>query len=299
MATLGLELKEQELKVVEYQEGKVLQTAVEPLPPLVAEELGLGALEAVGPLLKEVLRRVKIRSKRLSVVLRPSEVFVRRLRLPLMSEEQLRLNLPYEFRDYTGATWENFTYDYALLGRYEEEEGNEEMDLLAAAVAKETVENYRQLAKRAGLRLTVAIPQEAAYMNLLRQVPDHENHGLCFVDLEESQMQLHIYHGHNHEASRLIPLASPPEEEGGGGTAVLTRTRLTVEAGVELQRALNFYSYSNPGREVESILLGGSQADEAIQQEMSTALGRPVVLLSELFPACPLSCMLALGVALQ
>ncbi len=37
------------------------------------------------------------------------------LRLPLMTEEQLRLNLPYEFHDYIGDEMDKYVFDYAMI----------------------------------------------------------------------------------------------------------------------------------------------------------------------------------------
>ena len=38
-----------------------------------------------------------------------------RFELPLMTEEQLRLNLPYEFHDYIGNEMDKYVFDYAMI----------------------------------------------------------------------------------------------------------------------------------------------------------------------------------------
>ena len=54
--------------------------------------------------------------------------------MPLMTEEQLRLNLPYEFHDYIGGEMDKYVFDYAMI---QTKEGT--MDLLWCGVHEDAV----------------------------------------------------------------------------------------------------------------------------------------------------------------
>lgn len=73
--------------------------------------------------------------------------------LPLMTEEQLRLNLPYEFHDYIGNEMDKYVFDYAMI--YADQE---KMDLIGAACTKELSQQFEKLAKMAHLKLVGLVP---------------------------------------------------------------------------------------------------------------------------------------------
>ena len=92
---------------------------------------------------------------------RPStEVFTRELVMPAMTEQQLLYNLPYEFRDYLTEEKNKYFFDYSMREVLRDESGQPtEMNLLACATLKGTVESYRTMLRRAGFRLRVLTPQ--------------------------------------------------------------------------------------------------------------------------------------------
>lgn len=82
-----------------------------------------------------------------------------------MTEKELRLNLPYEFRDYISQGKDRYVYDYAMLGMRNDADGQPEgMDLLAVAAPKRSHRRlYRDVPSRRYLKLKVALPEQAAY----------------------------------------------------------------------------------------------------------------------------------------
>ena len=69
------------------------------------------------------------------------------------TEEQLRLNLPYEFHDYIGNEMDKYVFDYAMI--YADQE---KMDLIGAACTKELSQQFEKLAKMAHLKLVGLVP---------------------------------------------------------------------------------------------------------------------------------------------
>ncbi|MFQ9208200.1 MAG: hypothetical protein ACLR3S_02900 [Clostridium fessum] len=64
-----------------------------------------------------MLKEYAIRCRNVVFVIRQEDAYVRRFELPLMTEEQLRLNLPYEFHDYIGNEMDKYVFDYAMIMR--------------------------------------------------------------------------------------------------------------------------------------------------------------------------------------
>ena len=66
-----------------------------------------------------------IRNKKVSLILPDEDLYFSRTTLPLMSEKQLKVNLPYEFSKIVGKDADQYIYDYSLISR-----NDHEMDLL-------------------------------------------------------------------------------------------------------------------------------------------------------------------------
>ena len=113
--------------------------------------------------------------KACALILPEYSTYFRSLEMPPISEKQLRLNLPYEFRDFVGNESINYNYDYAVEGYATDEDGKvKAISLLAAAASKTTIKEYEALLYRAGFKLKVALPREMALLNLVRKAIERE-----------------------------------------------------------------------------------------------------------------------------
>ena len=90
--------------------------------------------------IQDILRENNIHCKNVVFALRQDDTYVKRCRLPLMTTDQLKLNLPYEFHDYIGEELGAYQFDYAVIERTEEQ-----LDLLAAACRKELCGQFKKL----------------------------------------------------------------------------------------------------------------------------------------------------------
>lgn len=150
--------------------------------------------------LKEVKKECKLPKGECGIIV-PDELAVcRTLTLPAMTEKQLEVNLPFEFSDYISGEPHKYVYDYALQEMYYDEEGNPtEMRLTGAVMSKESVTNYVNIFKNAGLKLRTLIPQEIALTNIMKEAlatgriqPENE---YCIVNLGHRATQIYIYKG--------------------------------------------------------------------------------------------------------
>ena len=109
-----------------------------------------------------------------------------------MTEKELQLNLPYEF-DYISQGKDRYLYDYAMLGMQNGPDGTPEgMELLAVAAPKQAIADYTEMFRRAGLKLKMALPEQAAYQNLVGG-NSRALANCCVIDFSHHVTKLHFF----------------------------------------------------------------------------------------------------------
>ena len=162
--------------------------------------------DAMADFIKSVVRSIGGVSKDVAFVVPGSDSLFRRLSLPAMTEKELRLNLPYEFRDYISQGKDRYVYDYAMLGMRNDADGQPEgMDLLAVAAPKQAIADYTEMFRRAGLKLKVALPEQAAYQNLVGGNP-RALANCCVIDFSHHMTKLHFFLDGAYDVARVIEI---------------------------------------------------------------------------------------------
>lgn len=164
----GVDIGDSSIKLAVSDGQSVSKVAIEMLPEGLVADGRIVSHDAMADFIKSVVRSIGGVSKDVAFVVPGSDSLFRRLSLPAMTEKELRLNLPYEFRDYISQGKDRYVYDYAMLGMRNDADGQPEgMDLLAVAAPKQAIADYTEMFRRAGLKLKVALPEQAAYQNLV------------------------------------------------------------------------------------------------------------------------------------
>lgn len=119
----------------------------------------LKSKELFASLLKAALKERKVKKKETVFTLPRDQVFVRAVTMPRMSDEKLLLNLPYEFRDDIGEDTDDYTFDYEYLPPFDGNEESETVELMGSAVRSETLYDYLDALKMAGLKIKTVAPE--------------------------------------------------------------------------------------------------------------------------------------------
>ena len=159
---IGIEIGSDTLKMTVMKNGVVQKMAVERMPDNLVREGRMVSIPAFSSFVKDMMKAYRIPRGNCSLVLPPRTVVSMRVNIPVMSENELKLNLPYEFREYVGKDVEKYDYDYIVNGIR-----GGVMSLYAAAVRKQLVEDYYAALKKAGLTLKQAMPVEMAWLNVV------------------------------------------------------------------------------------------------------------------------------------
>lgn len=145
---LGIEIGHYRIKIAYAEKGELKEFISERV-----QGMDLTDMHVCADLIKDLLKEYAIQCRNVVFVIRQEDVYVRRFEMPLMTEEQLRLNLPYEFHDYIGDEMDKYVFDYAMIQTKERT-----MDLLGAACTKTLSQQFEKLAKMARLKLVGLVP---------------------------------------------------------------------------------------------------------------------------------------------
>ncbi len=198
---IGVEIGSNTLKLAVCSGGVVKNVAVERMPEDLVREGRVTAPAAMTEFIKDMCKEYGIRPGPCALVLPSQLVISHHVTMPVMSEGELKLNLPFEFRDFVGKDGAKYDYDYSVMNVKDNV-----MELFAAAVRKDVVEEYYSIFKKAGMTLKLAIPAEMAWLNLIAQatnVPDK----LCVVDVGHNTTRVNIFVNGNFVMGKDIEMA--------------------------------------------------------------------------------------------
>lgn len=326
---LGFDIGNYRVKIA-YMIGGVLRDFISVQhPDNMVKNSQIVSWQAMGDYLKEVLKASGIRGGRAAVTLPQDSCYIRRTTMPLMTEPQLKINLPYEFHDYITEEPEKYIYDYAVISKNEKE-----MDLMGVAVQRELVAKYQEMFHRAGLKLTVMAPDVMAFQNLFE---DYERrHGIArgtkdyvVLDLGDGKIDIHFFTKGEYEITRSMePGCHAIYEEAaktlGEDSHVVQRDAemklsasdsLRAESevndicsniAVQIMRVLNFYSFNNPHNTLDTLYCCGGGANIPIlMKDIAENAGLPLKSMAEIvevdhkFDGQVLQSPQALGITLQ
>ena len=206
----------------------------------------------------------------------------------------------------------------------------QELKLFACATLKETIAQYRGMFHRAGFKLKIAIPEEAAYAAILRAriesgAQQATSTDTCFVDIGFNAIRMLFYQGDSFYSRRIINLGTKDVvlaiadarnvdahmayeylrsnyEDVVNAPAALD---LYQRMAVEIMKAINFYNYNNREQMLERIYLcGGGAGIAPLQTAIDNHIEAHIRSAEELLPEKaqvenPLLFIKALGCALQ
>lgn len=310
--SVGFDIGASAVKIAVCAGGKPVRTVVEELPENLVKGGVIVSEEAMGQTLCEVVRKHRVRKGGAAVILPDSQVFLRRLTMPAMTTDQLSINLPYEFRDFITQEKDKYFYDYSVCSMREDGSTGKpaEMDLMAAATLKETIEGYTAMFRRAGFKLNAAAPRECAYSNIIRAyervnaVQPGEEYAI--LDLGHAETRVHIFTGPNFEATRVIDqgcgvIDRAIAEENSIDTHIAraykennhndvlngeTPHRVYGNIAIEIMKAINFYGFNNPNSKLSRLYVcGGGASIQPLVEAIAQAVRLELHPVEDLLPA--------------
>ena len=306
----GFDIGEKNLKMAVFSKG-ALSTAVSvEIPDNMVSNGMILSMDAMAEFISETAKSKGLQKRDAAILLPSSLVFTRTVSVPVMSEEQMLLNLPYEFRDYLTEDKTNYFFDYEVLETVNDEEGNpKEQRIFVCATAKSTIERYAAMFEKAGYTLSLAIPEEYAYAKFCRGdlgVTVLTDKAVAIVELGQTSTRVHLVNKGEYDSKRVIDLGMNELE---AEVARLTESdshiahNYTVidfngilenpdcmefynRLGVEILKSVNFFNFNNREIDIEDIYLcGGGAAIRPLREEISRVTNANVHTMDELMSA--------------
>lgn len=192
---LGIEIGHYRVKIA-YMEHGELQTYVSER----LETENQTDMKVYAELIKDVLKENNIRCKNAVFVLRQDDTYVKRCSVPLMTVDQLKLNLPFEFHDYIGDELEQYQFDYGVIERTEDQ-----MDLIAACCRKNLCQQFLKLAKMAKLKLVGLVPGVIGLERILEHMNEgEEKKDFAVLDLGTKALRMHFFRKGIYDTTRTM-----------------------------------------------------------------------------------------------
>ena len=292
---VGIDIGHDRLKLVQISNGKIKKTVVVETPENLVKYGVVVSIETMGEFLRETMKENGINASQAALVLNGERVYVRNVTMPLMTSEQLLYNLPYEFRDYITEELKDYLFDFGMRSVNEEERT---MDVFAAAVPKQLIEDDRALLRKAGLKLVKAAPLLSAYRGLIKDYEKtNETRDYCILNLGYQSIRMDVFHGTEYLTTHVLDTGlstldailseSMGVDEHIAHTYLLTNYKdcqdsdecknAFVNMAVELMRTMNFLRYSMQDVNLDEIwVCGGGAEIENLRNAIAEQLDTPV-----------------------
>lgn len=303
---IGIDIGAQSVKLAVLEKGKIKEIVRETMPRDLMQNGQVTSFDALGDFLGTVFREHKLRPKKCALVLPEAYSLVRHITLPMMKESHLRMNLPYEFHDFIQNDKAKYVFDYAVLGVPVDEDGNERLELMAAAARREIIAQYDRAIKVGKKKLVSVQPASMTLANLIPDAPDGTVQEYCFIDLGHRATMVYIFRGRQLEATKTIEyglnmLDQLISEQAGVDIHVAASYKESnydhildseecqnfyYTIAVEVMRAINFYRFNNPDSTLTNAYMLGGGADlkplvQSIQEQTDLTFLSPAMLLGD------------------
>lgn len=187
---LGIDIGYDQLKLALVNNGRVVKTAMAQMPENLLKEGRLTSLETMASLIRETMKENGIKATYAAIILPGEDIYVKNVDMPIMTDEQVSYNLPFEFHDYITGEIKDFVFDYAVIGvddaepidagylpeieegqaeEAETEEVETALHLMAVGIERTIVEDIEAMLRKAGLKLIKSAPALCAYISLIRE----------------------------------------------------------------------------------------------------------------------------------
>lgn len=299
---LGLDIGSSSVKILELAEGKngyqLINFGIEPLPHETIVDSTIMNAPAVVSAIRKLIAEYNIKAPRdVCTSVSGHSVIIRKITLPLMTEEEIEGNIQWEAEQYIPFDINEVNIDWQRLDS--EGEDQESQDVLLVAVKKEMVNEYIAVINEAGLNPVIAEVDAFAMQNMYETNYELERGKvITLVNIGASVININIVRngnsvftrdmsiGGNHFTEEIQKQLSVSFEEaeqiklGKSESSQKIQPILDSISGsiaLEIQRSLDFFTAtSNFGHIAKVFLAGGAAKTPGLLKIIENQIGIPV-----------------------
>jgi len=304
---IGLDIGTSSIKVAELKETKkgysLENFGLVPLPPEAIVDGALMNSPAIVEAIETILSERKIKTKDASTSVSGASVMIRKITLPVMTEEELDEQIKWEAEQYIPFNLSDVNLAYEVLN-WGDDEGN--MEVLLVAAKKDMINDYVAVMTEAGLTPVIVDLDAFSVLNAYEiNYQITENEVLALVNIGSSIINMVITKGGKYLFSRDVTVGgnlyteeimkelsvSYEEAEllklGGSATgeteAVMRQEvesvirRVSDQIASEVAKSLDFYQATAAEEQISKIWLsGGSCTVSGLSETIQTKQNVPV-----------------------
>lgn len=300
---IGLDIGSSFVKLVELEESKggyrLKNFGTAKLP---RETIVNGVIINADPLvqaIKNLLTSLKISSREASISISGHPVIIKKISLPLMSEDELEPIIESEAEQYIPFDLEEVNIDFQILGV--NEENPDQMDIMLVAAKKAMIMEYNDVFKNAGLKARVIDIDVFALENMYAiNYTWEENDIVALIDVGASITNINIvkngasifnrdvFLGGNQITEEIqkelsvsfeeAEMLKTGEEIEGIDQDLLNQTIAKASSAIarEIQRTLDFFSGSNYSEIRHVYLSGGAAKTKGLKDLLEEKISAPI-----------------------
>ncbi len=304
---IGLDIGSHSIKVVELKHQKkrydLKNFGVAQLPPEAIVDGVIMDSSIVAESIRNLFANLKIKAKNVATSVAGHSLIVKKIPLPLMTEEELEEQIQWEAEQYIPFEIDEVNIDFQILGPLPQEEG--QMEVLLVAVKKDIISDYTAVIAEAGLSAMVVDVDSFAAENLFEVCyPEKIDKPTVLIDIgagiininilkngvsaftrditmggstftEEIQKEL----GLSYEEAEILKLGGSSDQASAEEVSNIL-SGVTDNVVLEIQRSLDFYSATTSEEEFQGVFLaGGGCMVPGLAMAVEERLGIPTQIL--------------------
>ncbi len=299
---LGLDIGSSSVKILELAEGKngyqLVNFGIEALPHETIVDSTIMNAPAVVSAIRKLIAEYNIKAPRdVCTSVSGHSVIIRKITLPLMTEEEIEGNIQWEAEQYIPFDINEVNIDWQRLDS--EGEDQESQDVLLVAVKKEMVNEYIAVINEAGLNPVIAEVDAFAMQNMYETNYELERGKvITLVNIGASVININIVRngnsvftrdmsiGGNHfteEIQKQLSVSFEEAEQIKLGKSESSQNiqpildSISGSIALEIQRSLDFFTAtSNFGHIAKVFLAGGAAKTPGLLKIIENQIGIPV-----------------------
>ncbi|MCB0327505.1 MAG: type IV pilus assembly protein PilM [Bdellovibrionales bacterium] len=309
---IGLDIGSSSIKLVELAAGKngyrLKHFRIMPLPPEAIVDGSIMDSGVVVDSIRELISLEEVKTKNVAISVCGHSVIVKKIKLPLMTEDELEESIQWEAEQYIPFDISDVNLDVEILGMDEGEEDVGEMEVLLVAAKKDMIHDHTSVLEEAGLKPQIVDIDAFCIENMFEENYSGFNEGVVvLVNIGSNITNVNVLEGGVSAFTRDISIGgsqfteeiqkqlnvSYDEAEAlkiGGDLGAPTETTEAVipqEVGsiirsvsegiaAEIQRSLDFYSATSNEEKINKLyLMGGSSRIPGLPAVIEGKIGVP------------------------
>ncbi len=303
---VGLDIGSSSVKLVKLREAKGIyhleSLGIAPLPPEAIVDNAIMDSTSVVEVIRSLVESHQIKTKNVAASISGHSVIIRKILLPIMTEEEMESSIQWEAEQYIPFEISEVNLDFQILGS--DEKDPSQMSVILVAAKKDFVDDNVAVLKECGLNPVVMDIDCFAIENAFEANHDGGNETIALVNMGASATNINILRegvsvftrdiqvGGNmfdDEIQKRLGLSGTEAERvklGGEHEEVDPQNleevigQSTEVLAQEVQRSLDFFSATSADEKVQSLFItGGVSKSPTVKAALEDRLGIPVTLL--------------------